>query len=160
MKMTKKKASVFGLAATTLFCVGGFSGCVYGPPVIDDAPTVYGPPTYFETEGDEGSVQSAVPITSAWEIESWTTSDGETGFPQDGDDPGSLPHFSTDDGENFSLTITGDKEYHGEIILCPDGTYQLKNGDNPNILTAVIEDKWLTITIPSGATLTFVTKQE
>ncbi|MEE5989975.1 MAG: hypothetical protein V3G41_04800 [Lachnospiraceae bacterium] len=32
MKMTKKKAAVFGLAATTLFSVGGFSGCVYGPP--------------------------------------------------------------------------------------------------------------------------------
>ena len=159
MKMTKKKASVFGLAATTLFCVGGFSGCVYGPGVEPQA-TVYGPPAYFEPEGDEGFVPSAAPITSAWKIESWTTSDGETGSPQDGDDESSLPHFSTDDGESFSLSVSGEKEYHGEIISCPDGTYQLKNGDNPNILVAVIEDRWLTITIPSGATLTFVTEEE
>ena len=56
MKMTKKKASIFGLAATTLFTVGGFSGCVYGPPVSpndNDPECVYGPPSYFESEDNE-----------------------------------------------------------------------------------------------------------
>ncbi|MCR5011229.1 MAG: hypothetical protein K6A72_02700 [Lachnospiraceae bacterium] len=46
MKMTKKRASVFGLAALTIFSVGGFGGCVYGPPepYIDD---------YTETAGND-----------------------------------------------------------------------------------------------------------
>ncbi len=63
MKMTKKKSAIFGLAATTLFSVAGFSGCVYGPPVepsqqeIDvrnnETPDVYGPPEMFNVEDNE-----------------------------------------------------------------------------------------------------------
>ena len=46
MKMTKKRASVFGLAALTIFSVGGFGGCVYGPP----EPYIDG---YTETAGND-----------------------------------------------------------------------------------------------------------
>ncbi len=76
MKMSKKKASVFGMAAVTLFSVGGFSACgqgadvpaVYGPPVgfdvdvEDNEPSgVYGPPADFdidETVSDDSAVSS------------------------------------------------------------------------------------------------------
>ena len=160
MKMTKKAASVFGLAATTLFCTGGFSGCVYGPPVEPEPPTVYGPPTYFDQEEDTGSVSESAPsITSDWKIESWTTK-GETQYPVDGEDESNLPRFSSEDGKTFFLTITGENEYHGDLVLQDDGTYQLIHGDNPNILTAKIDGNILTITMPSGTFLTFVTKEE
>ena len=42
MKMTKKRASIFGLAATTIISLAGFSSCaprqprVYGPAPEDD----------------------------------------------------------------------------------------------------------------------------
>lgn len=52
MKMTKKKASLFGLAALTIVSVGGFSGCVYGPaPDYDE---------YAETSGNSVSENSTV----------------------------------------------------------------------------------------------------
>ena len=35
MKVTRDKASILGLATTTLLCVCGFTGCVYGPPPDD-----------------------------------------------------------------------------------------------------------------------------
>ena len=160
MKMTKKAASLFGLAATTLFCAGGFSGCVYGPPVEPEAPTVYGPPTYFDQEEDDDSVSGSVPsITSDWKIESWTVK-GETQYPAEGDDESMLPRFATDDGKTFFLTITGENEYHGDLVLQEDGTYQPIHGDNPNILTAKIDGKQLTITLPTGTYLTFVIKEE
>ena len=39
MKITKRKASLLGLAATTLLSIPGFSGCVYGPgPNYSDSP--------------------------------------------------------------------------------------------------------------------------
>ena len=160
MKMTKKAASIFGLAATTLFCAGGFTGCVYGPPVEPEPPTVYGPPTYFDQEEDTGSVSESAPsITSDWKIESWTTK-GETQYSVDGEDESNLPRFSSEDGKTFFLTITGENEYHGDLVLQDDGTYQLIHGDNPNILTAKIDGNILTITMPSGTFLTFVTKEE
>jgi len=68
MKMTRKKASIFGLAATTLLGVSGFSGCqkdtdpepecVYGPPSMmnveeNEVPDVYGPPEVVDVMDNE-----------------------------------------------------------------------------------------------------------
>ena len=53
------------------------------------------------------------------------------------------------------LTVTGEKEYRGDLIPQEDGTYQLKYGDNPNILTAKIDGDKLTITLPTGTSMTF-----
>lgn len=148
MKMLKNKARLLGLAATTLFCAGSLSACynknydVYGPADINDPAPVY------DTE------ETAPSITSKWVIESWTI-DGETSYPLPGDDESSLPRFNSDDGETFFLTVTGEKEYRGDLIPQEDGTYQLKYGDNPNILTAKIDGDKLTITLPTGTSMTF-----
>ena len=146
MKILKSKAKMLGLAATTLLCAGSLSACQ------NEQATVYGPPSDF-------GMEEAVPtITSKWVIESWTIN-GETSYPLPVDDESQLPSFNSDDGETFFLTVTGAKEYRGDLIPQEDGSYQLKYGDNPNILTAKIEDDKLTITLPTGTSMTFVAEQ-
>lgn len=95
MKITKRKKLLIGLAAGTLFSVGGFSSCrgpetvygpptdfemddnqnedVYGPPVEDldledNVPeAVYGPPSYFGEEDEEE--ETPTPTVSANEAD-------------------------------------------------------------------------------------------
>ena len=153
MKIYKRTAALMGLAATTLFCTGGLVACD-----SNQETTVYGPPSYFGMEDSEDAGFTEKPsIRSEWKIESWTTN-GETGYPLEGEDESVLPRFHSDDGKSFFLTITGEKEYRGDLVLMEDGTYQLKYEDNPNVLTAKIDGKKLTITLPSGSGLTFVTE--
>ena len=157
MKINKRTAALMGLAATTLFCAGGLAACD-----SNQETTVYGPPSYFgmEDSGDAGrdaGLTAEPSISSEWKIESWTTN-GETGYPLEGEDESILPRFHSDDGKSFFLTITGEKEYRGDLVLMEDGTYQLKYEDNPNVLNAKIDGKKLTITLPSGSSLTFVTE--
>ena len=159
MRMSKNAAKVFGLAATTLFYAGGFSSCGLDP-LVNDNPKVYGPPSYFGEEDETDETSASEPsITSQWTIESWTLN-GKTTYPLDGDDESVLPRFHTDDGETFSLTITGENEYHGELVLQEDGTYQLIHEDDTNILVARIDGDKLTITLPTGTYLTFVIKED
>ncbi len=159
MKMTKRAAAVFGLAATTVFCTGAVAACEINPS-DNDNPRVYGPSSYFEAEDDPEDISASEPsITSQWKIESWTIK-GETSYALSDDDESRLPKFHSDDGKTFFLTITGENEYHGDLIPQEDGTYQLKHGDDPNILTAGIDGNKLTITLPSGTYLTFVTKED
>ncbi len=58
MKITKKKANLLGLAATTLLIVPGFTGCVYGPdPNYNNAPAEWeGELEDSSDEKDSGSV--------------------------------------------------------------------------------------------------------
>lgn len=49
MKMTKKKAAMFGLAAVTLFGTAGFGSCG----VQEEVPDVYGPPVEFDVTDNE-----------------------------------------------------------------------------------------------------------
>ncbi len=149
--MKKNTAKIFGLAATTLFCAGSLGACAFTPD-INEEPTVYGPPPAFDME------ESAPSITSKWKIESWTLN-GVTSYPQPEDDESVLPKFNSDDGATFFLTVTGENEYRGDLIPQADGTYQLKHGDNENILTAEIDGNKLTITLPSGTCMTFVTEE-
>lgn len=153
MRILKVKAKMLGLAATTLLCAGSLSACQ------NEQATVYGPPSDFDMEAAVPSMEAAVPsITSKWVIESWSI-DSETSYPLSIDDESQLPSFNSDDGKTFFLTVTGAKEYRGDLIPQEDGSYQLKYGDNPNVLTAVIEGDRLTITLPTGTYMTFVAEQ-
>ena len=97
------------------------------------------------------------PLLGNWEYYS-VTIDGKTEYAAENTDPNMKPQFSTEDGENFKLSVKVDKVYKGTITKNSDGTYELHNGDNPNTLNAsVVEDK-LTITLPSGSNLVFVRK--
>ncbi len=153
MKILKAKAKILGLAATTLLCAGSLSACdnreeaVYGPP-----------PEYLNGQIPPYAQEAAPSITSKWVIESWSI-DSETSYPLSIDDESQLPSFNSDDGKTFFLTVTGAKEYRGDLIPQEDGSYQLKYGDNPNVLTAVIEGDRLTITLPTGTYMTFVAEQ-
>ena len=69
MKITKKKASLLGLAATTLLIVPGFTGCVYGPdPNYNNAPAEW--EGEVEDPSDEKDAGSASEQLSDKESES------------------------------------------------------------------------------------------
>ena len=60
-----------------------------------------------------GQEQEQATITSDWEFYSVTT-DGNTSYASEAlsNIVGPEPSFSSEDGETFTLTITGDKQYH------------------------------------------------
>ena len=58
MKITKKKASLLGLAATTLLIVPGFTGCVYGP-----GPNYNNAPAEWEGEVEDPSEENTEEIS-------------------------------------------------------------------------------------------------
>ncbi|MBR2524231.1 MAG: hypothetical protein IKE53_07335 [Clostridiales bacterium] len=107
-----------------------------------------------------GQEQEQATITSDWEFYSVTT-DGNTSYASEAlsNIVGPEPSFSSEDGETFTLTITGDKQYHGTITENEDGTWELHNGDNPNTLNVSISGNELTVHITDSKYLVFRTEK-
>jgi len=106
---------------------------------------------------DENKKGTGAPITSKWEYYC-VTHEGATEYHMEGMDDSMIPHFSSEDGKNYTLTITGSKYYSGEMTMNNDGSYELHNGNNPNTVHAVIQGNKLTLTIKKGSTIVFTTK--
>ena len=107
---------------------------------------------------DAGNAAATSKITANWEVYSWSV-DGVTTYRQEGDDANHIPQFTTADGVNFTFTVTGETVYDGTIIENDDGSYSLKHGDNPNLLTAKVEDDTLTIWVSEETTIVFKEKK-
>ena len=96
------------------------------------------------------------PITSKWEFSS-SMYNGNVEYRVVGMDENKIPHFKTEDGVNFELTITGEKWYRGTITQSPDGTYELHNPGNGRVIYAYINGATLTIVIKEGSQVEFTT---
>ncbi len=155
----KRKIKVFAVILSSVLLLGGCSsisdfirGVNDGLNSADDTETGTQQVTVvseFSPDAEEGAS-----ITSRWIIESVTTR-GETTYIDETYDEDKIPKFISKDGKTFTLTIMGEKYYNGELIPQEDGTYQLKHGDNENILIAEIAGDKLVITTPKGSLMTF-----
>ena len=63
MKITKRKASLIGVAATTLLIVPGFTGCVYAPPEPH-----YPDDHYSETVSEDSSLPETVSVINTYKV--------------------------------------------------------------------------------------------
>ncbi len=108
-----------------------------------------------DSSSSEGSgVSGDAPITSDWDYYCVRNQDivqyRYAGMPED-----STPHFKTEDGVNFELTITGGKRYKGTITENPDGTYELHHRNSEKTVNVSIEGDKLTLTFSEDKQIEF-----
>lgn len=137
-------------AAALILCIGmgiALPSCSKGAQNEADETEAAAASTQAEARSGEGE---DAPITSNWEYYSVTTDAGTFYESELGEDD-VRPMFSTEDGETFLLSLTGERVYDGSITLLEDGTYELRHGDNENAVYAEISGDTLTITIVPGS---------
>ena len=166
MKISRRKANLLGLAATTLITIPGFIGCVYGP--SSSYPANSGPVSANAPQAAAGAVSANAPQTNPAEkkntfalaatINENSNIDiellGEVGLSNDGDDTDeqtgtggsveAIPNSTYDGGVTayaFRYPKDGDKIYWTQVYVKSDA-YDLLGihvGDDITVIKEVME---------------------
>lgn len=97
-----------------------------------------------------------VPITSTWKFDHMIKNGEEISLPPD--ETVLIPQFSSDDGKHFMFSVTGTSFFEGNLTKLEDGTYEISQSGDEDILKASIEGDELTIVIPAGEGTTMIFK--
>ena len=133
MKMSKKKAAVFGMAAATLFSVGGFSSCGQDP----GPPAVYGPPTDFGIEDNQQEDVYGPPVDFDVDVEDNEPS-GVYGPPADFDMEENEDDTVSDDtavSDDFA-TVSDNEE---PPLYGPPEELEVENNENADVYGPPVE---------------------